>query len=73
MLVIARDGNILILHASYYVYIQRSITVQPITVSEPSYDVVFEMICDTPFVFISHRNTRDCGRQILFLGVVNQP
>jgi len=33
----------------------------------------FEMICNTPFIFILHSNTRDGGRQILFMGVVNQP
>ena len=33
----------------------------------------FEMICNTPFVFILHRPTVDGGRQVLFTGVVNQP
>jgi len=33
----------------------------------------FEMICDSPFVFMLHSRTRDDGNQILFTGVVNQP
>jgi len=33
----------------------------------------FEMICNTPFAFILYSNIRDGGRQILFMGVVNQP
>jgi len=33
----------------------------------------FEMICNTPFVFILTRPTFDGGSQILFTGVVNQP
>ena len=33
----------------------------------------FEMICNTPFVFVLHSRTTDGGRQVLFTGVVNQP
>jgi len=33
----------------------------------------FEMICDTPFVFVLYADTYDGGRQVLFTGVVNQP
>ena len=33
----------------------------------------FEMICDSPFVFVLHSRTSDGGNQILFTGVVNQP
>ena len=33
----------------------------------------FEMICNSPFVFVLYRRTYDGGSQILFTGVVNQP
>jgi len=41
--------------------------------SAPEPEFTFEMICNTPFAFILYSNTRDGGRQILFMGVVNQP
>jgi len=41
--------------------------------SMPFAQTTFEMICNTPFAFILYSNTRDGGRQILFMGVVNQP
>lgn len=52
-----------------------AVTVYEIAVdSEPELPpVTFEMVCNTPFAFILHRNTVDGGRQILFTGVVNQP
>ena len=33
----------------------------------------FEMICDSPFVFVLWGQTHDGGSQVLFTGVVNQP
>jgi serpin B len=33
----------------------------------------FEMICDSPFVFVLYGYTFDGGYQVLFTGVVNQP
>jgi len=39
----------------------------------PPPQMTFEMVCDTPFVFILHGRTIDGGRQVLFTGVVNQP
>jgi hypothetical protein len=33
----------------------------------------FEMICDTPFVFVLYEHTYDGGSQVLFTGIVNQP
>ena len=39
----------------------------------PPPDIIFEMICNSPFVFILYGWTQDGGRQILFMGVVNQP
>jgi len=41
--------------------------------SVPNPEATFVMICDTPFAFILHSGTRDGGRQVLFMGVVNQP
>ena len=41
--------------------------------SMPWAETTFEMICNTPFVFILHGNTTDGGKQVLFMGVVNQP
>jgi len=40
---------------------------------EPEPQEPFEMICNSPFVFILYRRTYDGGNQILFTGVVNQP
>jgi len=54
--------------------IAAAVTIYDISVtSAPEPEITFEMICNTPFVFILHSNTRDGGRQILFMGVVNQP
>jgi serpin B len=33
----------------------------------------FEMVCDSPFVFILYGDTYDGGNQVLFTGVVNRP
>jgi serpin B len=33
----------------------------------------FEMVCDTPFVFVLYERTYDGGSQVLFTGIVNQP
>lgn len=33
----------------------------------------FEMICNTPFVFVLYQDTFDGGKQVLFVGVVNEP
>ncbi|MCL2628577.1 MAG: hypothetical protein FWD44_07790 [Oscillospiraceae bacterium] len=33
----------------------------------------FEMICNTPFVFVLYSHTYDGGSQVLFTGIVNQP
>ncbi|GHT75680.1 serpin [Spirochaetia bacterium] len=33
----------------------------------------FEMICNTPFVFLLYGDSREGGNQILFTGVVNRP
>ena len=39
----------------------------------PEPTLPFEMICNTPFVFILYGYTFDGGNQVLFTGVVNQP
>jgi len=39
----------------------------------PEAEIIFEMICNTPFVFVLHGRTFDGDRQVLFTGVVNQP
>jgi len=41
--------------------------------SMPWAEMTFEMICNTPFVFILYGHTNDGGWQVLFMGVVNQP
>ena len=33
----------------------------------------FEMICNSPFVFVLYSHTYDGGAQVLFTGIVNQP
>ena len=42
-----------------------------LTMGPPPPDIIFEMICNRPFVFVLHRNTAYGGNQVLFVGMVN--
>jgi len=51
-----------------------AVTILPAPMSgAPQPTPPFEMICNTPFVFILCSHTYDGGSQVLFTGVVNQP
>ena len=49
------------------------IAIEAVSVEEPESQEPFEMICNSPFVFVLHRQSSDGANQILFIGIVNQP